>query len=301
MRKPFAETLSPAVKYWVFLTGIVTVIFTVIFGSLEASYLNLAPEEQAVIKTLFDKLIPFPFIGSIFLVAFICTMVSLLFRYYVIPVLRMAEQTRLITAANPDFRISVKGSREMNILANVINESADAFQKLQSEVDKKISHSNQALKRERNRLAALMSELPYGVIVCNRDGKILLYSRQAKEMLQAAETARQGGAIGLGRSIFSILDRGPLVHTLEVMNHAFAVDQVKPALGLMTKLCGNRFIRVNMAPVTDDSESGRQLSGFVLSLEDITGEIDADSERDKLLQGMVDAVQNSLGKLHQGD
>jgi len=300
LRKHFAETLSPAVKYWVFLTGIVTVIFTVIFGSLEASYLNLAPEEQAVIKTLFDKLIPFPFIGSIFLVAFICTMVSLLFRYYVIPVLRMAEQTRLITAANPDFRISVKGSREMSILANVINESADAFQKLQSEVDKKISHSNQALKRERNRLAALMSELPYGVIVCNRDGKILLYSRQAKEMLQAAETARQGGAIGLGRSIFSILDRDPLVHTLEVMNHAFAVDQVKPALGLMTKLCGNRFIRVNMAPVTDDSESVRQLSGFVLSLEDITGEIDADSERDKLLQGMVDAVQNSLGKLHKG-
>ena len=30
------------------------------------------------------------------------------------------------------------------------------------------------------------------------------------------------------------------------------------------------FIRVNMAPVTDDSESGHQLSGFVLSLEDIT-------------------------------
>lgn len=300
MRKHFAETLSPAVKYWVFLTGIVTVTFTVIFGSLAASYLNLAPQEQAVIKNLFDKLIPFPFIGAIFLVAFICTMVGLLFRSYVIPVLRMAEQTRLITAANPDFRISVKGAREIKLLAKVLNESADAFQKLQNEVDSKIRLSNQALKRERNRLAALMSELPYGVIVCNRDGKILLYSRQAQEMLQVAENARQGGAIGLGRSIFGILDRDPLVHTLEVMNHAFSVDQVKPALGLMTKLCGNRFIRVNMAPITDDSESGRQLSGFVLSLEDITGEIDADSERDKLLQGMVDAVQNSLGKLHKG-
>jgi DNA polymerase-3 subunit epsilon len=68
----------------------------------------------------------------------------------------------------------------------------------------------------------------------------------------------------------------------------------------MTKLCGNRFIRVNMAAVTDECATGRQLSGFVLSLEDITGEIDADSERDKLLQSMVDAVQNSLGKLHKG-
>ena len=300
MRKHFGENFSPAVKYWIFLIGIVTVIFTVIFGSFAASYLNLAAEERAVIETLYDKLIPFPFIGSIILVAFIGSMVSLIFRYYVIPVLRMAEQTRLITAANPDFRISVDGAREMIMLANIINESADAFQKLQSEVDNKISHSNRALKRERNRLAALMSELPYGVVVCNRDGKILLYNRRAQEMLQETESNQKGGPVGLGRSIFSCLERDPLVHALEVMNHASALDQVKPALGLMTKLCGNRFIRVNMAAVTDECATGRQLSGFVLSLEDITGEIDADSERDKLLQSMVDAVQNSLGKLHKG-
>ncbi len=300
MRKHFGENLSPAVKYWIFLTGIITVIFAVIFGSFAASFHNLTPEEQAVVVKLFEKLIPFPFIGSIVLVAFICTMVSLLFRYYVIPALRMAEQTRLITAANPDFRISIEGAREMVTLAKVINESADAFQKLQIEVDSKVSHSNRALKRERNRLAALMSELPYGVVVCNRDGKILLYSLQAQKMLQSTESAQPGGAIGLGRSIFGVLERDPLVHALEVMNHAFVQDQAKPAYGLMTKLCGNRFIRVNMAPVTDDSDTGRQISGFVLSLEDITGEIDADNERDKLLQGMIDAVQNSLGKLHKG-
>jgi len=180
LQKSLGDRLSPAVKYWIFLTGIITVIFTVIFGSFAASFVHLAPEEQAVVETLFNKLLPFPFIGSLILVAFICTMVSLLFRYYVIPVLRMAEQTRLITAANPDFRISVEGAREMVMLANIINESADAFQKLQSDVDSKISHSNRALKRERNRLAALMSELPYGVVVCNRDGKILLYNRRAQ-------------------------------------------------------------------------------------------------------------------------
>ncbi len=300
MRKHFGDSLSPAVKYWIFLVGIMTVIFAVLFGSFAASYLNLAPEEQALFETLFDKLIPFPFVGSIILVAFICSMVSLIFRYYVIPVLRMAEQTRLITSANPDYRITTEGARELVMLAGIINESADAFQQLQNEVDSKISHSNRALKEERNRLAALMSELPYGVVVCTRDGRILLYSRQAQEMLQTAENGKESRAIGLGRSIFSILDRDPLVHALEVMNHAFAKDQAKPAFGLMTKLCGKRFIRVNMAPVTNDAEEDRHISGFVLSLEDITGEIDADSERDQLLQEMVDAVQNSLGKLHKG-
>ena len=301
MQKRFGDNLSPAVKYWIFLTGIIAVIFTVIFGSFAAFYLNLPPEEQAIFEKLFDKLIPFPFIGSIILVAFICSIVGLLFRYYIIPVLRMAEQTRLITSANPDYRITTEGARELATLANVINESADAFQKLQHEVDNKVRQSNLVLKQERNRLAALMSELPYGVIVCNKDGSILLYNPQAQDMLQSANTDQKGGgAVGLGRSIFGVLERDPLVHALEVMNHSFAKDQTKPALGIMTKLCGTRFIRVNMAPVTTDEKAARTLSGFVLSLEDITGEINADNERDQLLQNMVDAVQNSLGKLHKG-
>ena len=55
-----------------------------------------------------------------------------------------------------------------------------------------------------------------------------------------------------------------------------------------------------MAPITNNGEEVRKITGFVLSLEDITGEIDADSERDRILQKMIDAVQNSLGKLHRG-
>jgi DNA polymerase-3 subunit epsilon len=300
LKNNFGHSLSPAVKYWIFLAGIIAVIFTDIFGSFAASYLNLSAEEQAIFEKLFDKLIPFPFIGSIILVAFICTMVSLLFRYYIIPVLRMAEQTRLITSANPSFRINTEGARELVMLANVINESAEAYQKLQHDVDSRIQQSNMALKEERNRLAALMSELPYGVVVCSKDGRIQLYNRQAQEMLKPANGDQDGGAIGLGRSIFGVLEKALLVHTLELMDHAFARDQLKPALGLMTELFGSRFIRVNMAPITTSEEDVRFISGFVLSLEDITGEINADSEHDRLLQGMVDAVQNSLGKLHKG-
>jgi DNA polymerase-3 subunit epsilon len=301
LQNRLGHKLSPAVKYWIFLTGIIAVIFTVLFGSFVASFLNLAQDEQALFERLYDKLIPFPFIGAIILVAFICTLVSLLFRYYIIPVLRMAEQTRMITASNPDYRIATEGAQELVALARVINESADAYQELKRDVDGTVRKANLALKEERNRFAALMSELPYGVVVCNRDGRIMLYNHLAQNMLQPANGDREsGGAVGLGRSIFGVLEKGPLVHALEVMSHAFAREQLKPALGLMTKLFGSRFIRVNMAPITTSGEDARVISGFVLSLEDITGEINADNERDRLLEGMVDAVQNSIGKLHRG-
>jgi len=121
LQKRFRDTLSPTAKYWIFLTTITAVIFAVILGSFIASYFHLSPPERAIVENLFDKLIPFPFLGSIILIAFICTMVSLLFRNYITPILRMAEQTRLITAANPDYRITPEGAREIIMLAKVID------------------------------------------------------------------------------------------------------------------------------------------------------------------------------------
>jgi DNA polymerase-3 subunit epsilon len=218
LQKSFSDRLSPTVKYGLFLTGIIAVIFTVILGSFVASFEHLTPAEQALVQTLFDKLLPFPFIGSLILVAFICSMVSLLFRYYIIPVLRMAEQTRLITAANPDYRVTPAGARELVKLANVINESAQAYQNLKNEVDLRIRQSSLALKEESNRLAALMSELPYGVLVCNLDGRIMLYNDLAQDMLQSGSRKESSSTVGLGRSIFDLLDKGPLVHALKGCN-----------------------------------------------------------------------------------
>jgi DNA polymerase-3 subunit epsilon len=303
--KRFADRLSPAVKYWIFLIGIVGAIFAVIFGSFTASYLHLEPADQATVREIFPKLVEFPFLGTMALVAIIGSLVSWLFRAYIIPILRMAEQTRLITVANPDYRISTAGSRELVRLADVINESADAFQRLQQEVETRIEAANLALRQERNRFAAVLSELPHGVLVCNAEGQILLYNRKVQELLEGAPSAAESGrlatasAVGLGRSAFGLLDREPIAHALDIMHHALARGQAKPALGLMTKLCGERFIRVNMAPITSDDDGLPTLGGFVLTLEDITGEVAAVSERDRQLQRVIDAIQRSLGEIHK--
>ena len=267
MLKRYGQQLSPAVKYWIFLVGIIGTIFAVILGSFVASYLSLDPAEQAMVRELFPRLAAFPFFGAMILVVIIGTLVRWLFIDYIIPILRMAEQTRLIAVANPGYRISAGGAREVTALAEVINESAAAFQRLQGEVETRIDQARLALKQERNRFVALLSELPHGVVVCNTEGQILLYNRQAQLFLEEAaptEEHRQGVAgssIGLGRSVFGVLDRQPIAHALEVMAHALRCGEAKPALGLMTKLCGDRFIRVNMAPVTAGEQGGAALGG----------------------------------------
>jgi len=301
----YRQHLSPAVKYWIFLLGIIGVIFVVILGSFVASYLSLDPTDRQTVTEIFPKLAGFPFFGAMVLVVTIGTLVRWLFIDYIIPILRMAEQTRLITVANPGYRISVDGAPEVVALAEVINESAGAYQQLREEVEAQIKQANLSAKSERNRFAALLSELPHGVVVCNTEGQILLYNRKAQSWLEeAAPTAENrlhpsGNAIGLGRSVFGLLDREPIAHALDVMTHTLRRGQAKPILGLMTKLCGDRFIRINMAPVTEAESGPPQLNGFVLTLEDITGEIAADSERDFQLQGVIDAIQISLGELNK--
>jgi len=47
--KRLGDQLSPAVKYWVFLVGIIGAIFAVIFSSFTASYLSLDPSDRATV------------------------------------------------------------------------------------------------------------------------------------------------------------------------------------------------------------------------------------------------------------
>ena len=67
-------------------------------------------------------------------------------------------------------------------------------------------------------LAALMAELTQSVVVCNLDGRVLLYNSRARLQFRALSeaSAGAGGAelIGLGRSIYAVFDRKLVAHAL---------------------------------------------------------------------------------------
>lgn len=303
--------MKPKVKYWIFLLAIANVIFGVILASLVGSWYNLSIPEREFVQGIADKILPFPLLGGVIIIIAIGGLVSLLFRYYIIPTLQMAEETRLITAVNPDYRIPPKGARELVHLAEVINDSAAAYQRLQTDVETTIAAAKAELHAERNRLAALMSELPHGVLVCNTDGQILLYNAQAQQMLQP-KGAKQftggpaGGWIGLGRSIFGVLHRDPIVHGLELLQQGVEKGQNAPTTGFMMTLRGGTCLRVSMAPVFSDRCEDhdhclrcgkRDISGIVLTLQDMTQQIEADTRRDLLIQSLTDDVQTALGEI----
>jgi DNA polymerase-3 subunit epsilon len=294
--------MRPSVKYWIFLSGVMFAVFSVIALSFTGAWYSLSETEQELVIGMADNLLPFPFIGALILCTILSLLVSFLFHNYIIPILKLGESTQLISAVNPDHRIEIKqAAKEIHYLTDIINQSAEAFAKLQKDVDQQIATAKGKLAEERTRLAALMSELPHGVIVCNTDGQVLLYNQQAQKLFQnnqaPQESAQATGILGLGRSIFSILDRDPIVHALEMLHKSHKSGLSKLVNNFMMTLHSGLCLRVNMAPFFMEQEGEKVISGFVLTLEDMTGQIESDIRRDMLIQSLTDDQQGALQEI----
>ncbi|MFK5927374.1 MAG: exonuclease domain-containing protein [Desulfuromusa sp.] len=292
--------MKPSLKYWIFLSAIYFALISIIVASLIGAWASLNGTQQTAFSEMLSKLTPFPLLGTITIFFIIGALINLLFNDYIIPILKLAESARIISSVNPEHRAQIKNaSKEIQYLAEIINQTADAFSVLQKDVAGKIAIAQATLNEERTRLAALMSELPHGVIVCNTDGQVLLYNQQAQKLLKEGSGAATGGIpaqgiLGLGRSIFSILDRDPIVHGLEMLHKCHMSGRTKMVNNSMITLHTGLCLRVNMAPFFTEQDNNKTISGLVLTLEDMTHQIESDSRRDMLIQSLIDEQQKDL-------
>lgn len=204
---------------------------------------------------------------------------------------KLAEEVRLIYSVHPAHRLAPTGAAEMRQLGSAVNELAEAHRALHQEVQARIDEANAHLAQEKNRLAALMSELVQSVLVCNSEGRILLYNARASRLLVQSDGAEV--PVGLGRSIFGILDRSPIIHALGQLVHRLEQGTPQPVARFVTTR-GGRLLRAQMAPVLDQQGA---ISGFVLMLEDITRSVEETSRRDQLLQQLTEGSRASLANL----
>jgi DNA polymerase-3 subunit epsilon len=233
-----------------------------------------------------------------------------LYRVYVLAPLSLREQLLVMVNSNPALRLQELGAPEIRALAQVVNTLADQRELLQRDVEQKILQAKASVEEEKNRLAALMSELTQSVVVCNLDGRILLYNNRARLQFQAPGQGAQGGGaalIGLGRSIFSIIERGLITHALESVQHRLQHGSAQPSANVVTTTRSGQLIRVQMAPVfgnswrDDDAQAGatgeRVISGYVLMLDNITRHVETQSRRDLLLQTLTEGSRAALGNV----
>ena len=218
---------------------------------------------------------------------------------------RLAEQAQVLLAGSAARALDVQGSAAQRQLAEALNNFAQQRSRLRDDVALQIAHASRGIEQERSRLSALMAELTQSVVVCNLDGRILLYNSHARAQAQAwsRTPATAGGAelIGLGRSIHAVFERELLAHALESLRERARAGVAHPSAQFVTGTASGRLLRVQMAAVHSAVAAGEgaapALSGFVLMFDDITREFEQEALRDRLLLGLTEGNRASLGNL----
>ena len=216
----------------------------------------------------------------------------------------LAEQTRALVNASAPLQLKARAQADQQPLADAVNALAAQRDALRADVAAEVARASASVRLERNRLAALMSELTQSVVVCNRDGRILLYNQRARRQFRVLSDAPQlaDGAelIGIGRSIYAVFDKRLVAHALESISHRRARGAQQPSAQFVTTTRGGQLLRVQVAPVHDageDEAEADRLGGFVLMLDNITRSFEEESARGQLLHGLTEGSRASLASL----
>lgn len=295
--------MSPKARQGLVILAASALVLGVLVGAGVALWRDLGVEERAVLEPVLN-----PRLGLLIMIGLVGSgAAAVLMRSFAqdsieAPAL-LADEIGLLVGTDPSRRLKPSGSPELQRIAEAVNSLADQRQSLQDDVESRIREARLSVEEERNRLAALMSELNQSVVVCNLDGRILLYNNRArlqfKALSDAPSAAGGGEIIGLGRSIYLVFERNLIVHALESIQERIRRQSSQPMANFVTTTRAGQLLRVQMAPVmsTTEGDADGTVSGFVLMLDNITRNFESETRRDQLLNSITEGSRSSLANL----
>ena len=281
--------------------GAATLVWLLLTIGLIAS--TLEPAQRALLA---EQLAPrFVLIGMTWVLGLLSIGATLrwLFRRYATAPARLVEQTQVLLAAPKAAPMNHEGTKETKALADVIFQLASQRDSLREDVAAQIAQASAGVQQEKNRLAALMSELTQSVVVCNLDGRIILYNNRARLQFKALSVAPTlaGGSelVGIGRSIYAVFDRQLVAHALESIQQRVSRGAGSPSAQFVTTTQAGQLLKVQMAPVRNAEVTGgtAEISGFVLMLDNVTRAFEEEHVRDQLLHGLTEGSRSSLANI----
>ncbi len=215
---------------------------------------------------------------------------------------QLGDEAHLILRANPAHRVRLTGEDSLAPLANALNQFANRLQELTVDYDTQLHQARGDLELERNQLAALVGELREGVLVCTWDGRILLYNRSASAMLEApTHESAVTAYVGLGRSIFAMLDRKTIMYALDQLRHRQKQAIGEGEISFVSAALNGRLLRVHISLFGKHYEQANgntsQPEGYVVALQDMTEGIENSARRDLLIQSLSERVRAAIANV----
>ena len=290
-------------RLWLAIAGVGLALALWLGLTVALLWSTLAPAEKIVVDTILGPRIALLGLSWLLALGAVAVGLSKLYRRYAHAPARLLEKTRVLVAATEPQTLTPAGSTEIKGLGAAINELATQRDHLRADMAQQILQASAHVQQEKNRLAALMAELTQSVVVCNLDGRILLYNNRARlqfKVLSDAPALADGAElIGIGRSIYAVFDRKLVAHALESIHQRLARGAASPSAQFVTTTRSGQLLRVQMAPVraSDQAGASADLSGFVLMLENVTRTFEEGNLRDQLLHGLTERSRSSLANM----
>ena len=174
--------------------------------------------------------------------------------YCFIPLGALARGARIITRSNPGYVLELPKQHWLGEFPAMLLELGEALHNARRDVAAATATGTQEIEEQKARLETVLRELSEGVLVCDRDARILLYNPAALKLLP------NRAALGLGRSLYELWTRAPIESTLQLLNYR----QQNPGAGDAGRRCRIRLRhggRRNHVPLPDEPAAGRRRAG----------------------------------------
>jgi len=274
--------------------GWLTLTFALVGSTLEGA------QRAALGQMIGDRLVLVGLTWSVGMAA-IAWALKRWFDHWVTPSVQLAEEAQVVLRTDVVRELPPKGNAETRVLVGLFNQLVGQREALRHEMEERVKEAARGIEQEKSRLAALMSELTQSVVVCNLDGRVLLYNNRARVQFRALSQAPgvAGGVelIGLGRSIYTVFDRKLVAHALDNIRQRMARGAAQPSAQFVTTTAAGQLLRVQMAPVRAPGEGTADLTGFVLMLENITRDFEAEAAKDRVLHTLTERSRAALASM----
>jgi two-component system, OmpR family, sensor histidine kinase VicK len=236
-----------------------------------------------------DNIIASAFLGIIcsFALAFVAS------RKLTGPLRGLAAGARRIQGGDLDQRFDESQSDEVGMLASSFNKMAESLkerdriitgntrdlQDLNEQLEKKVIERTSALRMEMGRLEAVLTSMAEGVVVTDRDNKVVLYNPAAQQMFEQVPHRV------IGQPIERLCESAGFTKLLERMRE-LGEPEVGTAARQAIAVKGKR-LNVFLCSLTDDAGS---FAGIVLSIRDVT----AEEQVDRMKTEFISTVSHEL-------
>lgn len=285
-------------KFWWFVAVSLFITIVIFAGAFLLFWYEITLEQKDLITQLFKEYFTYIFGAGILLLACLGFALDGVFHNYIIPIAKLTEEATLITSVNPSHRVKVDGSKDVVLLGQLLNELADQHEILKTNVQAEVDRAKAETEEEKDILSQIMAELPEGVLICNTQGRVLLYNRQAKRFFGTEARGEGPGTserfIGLGRSIFDVVDKHLIVHALNELSTKLDQNETSPLSSFVLADQTGQLLRVEASPILNQE---KEFAGFVLICFDITHQLNADTSLESFIQSLTKDMRSPLAAI----